>query len=90
MNRFKIHNMKGKIIAAIADWIDENEGDLTASAMPSEHKDEIAELIYAAIEPMIAEKDYQLKELFDHMENEHGLTLLDTELGDIIHIARGK
>ena len=37
-----------KIIQAIADWIEENEGDLTACALPSEHKDEIAELIFAA------------------------------------------
>lgn len=26
--------------------------------------------------------------LFEHMANEHGLTLTDTELGDIIHIVR--
>ena len=33
-------------------------------------------------------KDYPY-ELFDHMANEHGLTLTNTELGDIIHVARG-
>jgi hypothetical protein len=36
------------------------------------------------------EKDYPYPVLFDHMANEHGLTLTNTELGDIIHIAREK
>ena len=36
------------------------------------------------------EKDYPYSELFDHMLNEHGLALTNPELGDIIHIARGK
>ena len=36
------------------------------------------------------EKNYPYFELFAHMANEHGLALTNTELGDIIHIARGK
>jgi hypothetical protein len=42
------------------------------------------------VSEVVGEKDYPYSELFDHMANEHGLTLTDTELGDIIHIARGK
>ena len=36
------------------------------------------------------EKDYPYSKLFAHMANEHELTFTNTELGDIIHIARGK
>lgn len=56
--------------------------------------DEIAEKLAAAIAPHLEyvtgaqEQDYPYSELFDHMANEHGLTLTDTELGDIIHVAR--
>ena len=39
---------------------------------------------------VVGEKDYPYSKLFDHMSNEHGLALTNTELGDIIHIARGK
>jgi hypothetical protein len=42
------------------------------------------------VSEVVGEKDYPYTELFDHMSNEHGLTLTNTELGDIIHIARGK
>jgi hypothetical protein len=38
---------------------------------------------------IVGEKDFPYAELFDHMANEHGLTLTNTDLGDIIHIARG-
>ena len=51
---------------------------------------EVAAEIAAAIAPHLEEPDFPLSKLFDHMSNEHGLTLLDTELGDIIHIARCK
>ena len=53
-------------------------------------KNEIAASIAAAIASHMEEPDFPLSKLFDHMSNEHGLTLLDTELGDIIHIARCK
>lgn len=39
---------------------------------------------------LVEPKDFPYSELFDHMANEHGLTLTNTELGDIIHIARGE
>jgi hypothetical protein len=51
---------------------------------------EVATEIAAAIAPHLEEPDFPFSKLFDHMSNEHGLTLLDTELDDIIHIARGK
>ena len=51
---------------------------------------EVAAEIAAAIAPHLEEPDFPFSKLFDHMSNEHGLTLLDTELDDIIHIARGK
>ena len=80
--------MQEKIIQAIAAIIDENlnhahigyEIDCTS----------IAASIAAAIAPHLEEPDFPFSKLFDHMSNEHGLTLLDGELGDIIHIARGK
>lgn len=50
----------------------------------------IAAEISAAIAPLVAEKDLPLSELFTHMSEQHDLTLTDTELGDIIHVARGK
>ena len=49
-----------------------------------------AKQIAAAIAPLVEEKDLPYTELFDHMANEHGLTLTNTELGDIIHVARGE
>ena len=42
------------------------------------------------VSEVVGEKNYPYTELFNHMANEHGLTLTNTELGDIIHIARGK
>lgn len=51
---------------------------------------EIAAEIAGKLLAVVGEKDYPYDELFDHMANEHGLTLTNTELGDIIHIARGK
>lgn len=44
--------------------------------------------VEAGFSPVPEPKDYPYTELFDHMANEHGLTLTNTELGDIIHIAR--
>ena len=56
---------------------------------------EIAEKLAAAIAPHMESgagttepKDYPYSELFDHMANEHGLTLTNTELGDIIHVVK--
>jgi hypothetical protein len=42
------------------------------------------------VSEVVGEKNYPYTELFDHMSNEHGLALTNPELGDIIHIARGK
>jgi hypothetical protein len=51
-------------------------------------KQEAAE-ITGKLLPIVGEKDFPYTELFDHMAEQHGLTLTNTELGDIIHIARG-
>lgn len=94
-----------KIIAAIAAYLEEetapspredrlavefggviNRGHFTHAGFCQEIATEIA----AAIAPLVEEPDFPLSKLFDHMLSEHGLTLLDTELDDIIHIARGK
>lgn len=92
-----------KIIAAIAAYLEEetapspredrlavefggviNRGHFTHAGFCQEIATEIA----AAIAPLVEAKDYPYPELFDHMANEHGLTLTNTELGDIIHVAR--
>ncbi len=52
-------------------------------------KNEIAAEIAEKLLPIVSEKDFPYGELFDHIANEHGLTLNDTDLSDIIHIARG-
>lgn len=98
--------MQEKIIASIAAYLERetkvtgfrndrhrvefggsiNHGHFTHAGFCQEIATEIA----AAIAPLVEAKDYPHSELFDHMANEHGLTLLDTELDDIIHIARGK
>ena len=51
---------------------------------------ELTNEIAAAIAPLVEPKDYPYNELFDHMANEHGLTLTNTELGDIIHVVKSK
>lgn len=94
-----------KIIQAIAEYLERKtiqvwtpSGEKMAFVKPTEYSEfserkfcqEIAEEIAAAIAPHMEEPDFPLSKLFDHMSNEHGLTLLDTELGDIIHIARCK
>jgi len=78
-----------KIIQAIADVINKKGTDDFGMLPWCKPSDLIAELA-AAIAPHLEEPDFPLSKLFDHMSNEHGLTLLDTELGDIIHIARCK
>ena len=81
--------MQDKIIAAIAEKIKnlpiDDEGRYSTW-----FPDDLATEIAAAVAPMVEVKDYPYNELFDHMVNEHGLTLTNTELGDIIHIARCK
>jgi hypothetical protein len=49
---------------------------------------EIAAEIEKKISHIVYPKDFPYDKLFDHMAAEHGLTLTNTELGDIIHIAR--
>lgn len=98
--------MQDKIIAAIAAYLEKetkvtgfrnnrhrvefggsiNHGHFTHAGFCQE----IATEIYTAIAPLATEKDLQLSELFTHMSEQHNLTLTDTELGDIIHVARGK
>ena len=92
--------MQDKIIAAISAYLEKETviatklvgGETTRHFMsnPAKLCQEIAAEIAAAIAPLVEEPDFPLSKLFDHMLSEHGLTLLDTELDDIIHIARGK
>lgn len=84
--------MQDKIIAAITAYLDkvttkDSNGFLTEFTWGHTSKIHATE-IAAAIAPMVEAKDYPYNELFNHMANEHGLTLTNTELGDIIHIAR--
>lgn len=91
------------IVNAIAAYLEKNtehiwhsQGERMAFSEPCEYPvfseqsflqaraAEIATAIAALVEP----KDFPYTELFDHMANEHGLTLTNTELGDIIHVAR--
>ena len=90
--------MQDKIIAAISAYLEKETviatklvgGETTRHFMsnPAKLCQEIAAEIAAAIAPLAEAKDYPYPELFDHMANEHGLTLTNTELGDIIHVAR--
>ena len=68
----------------------ENEDGFSFGTDLSEVAAEIAAAIAPHLEAGAEPKDYPYSELFDHMANEHGLTLTNTELGDIIHIARGE
>jgi hypothetical protein len=90
--------MKNKIIKAIAEYLeqktiwvfnyDDSLREIYAN-WPCEQS-VIAKEIADAISPHMEESDFPFSKLFDHMSNEHGLTLTNTELGDIINIARGK
>lgn len=92
--------MKDKIIAAIAEQLDKLtvfsddfrkirfEKKLGARTGKDEYCQEVASEIAEKLLPIVGEKDFPYDELFDHMANEHGLTLIQGELGDIIHIAR--
>ena len=64
-----------------------NPGHFTHAGFCKEFATEIAAAI-ALLVPVIEPKDYPFSELFNHMESEHGIILTDTELGDIIYIAR--
>lgn len=99
-------DQQARIAAAIAAYLEENtflnDSDIYAPEITfgivkeyptpthTECCKELADQIAAAIAPHLEEPDFPFSKLFDHMSNEHGLTLLDTELDDIIHIARGK
>jgi hypothetical protein len=99
------NDMKDKLIKIIAEYLETetivagvpgekvvefggvlNQGHFTHGGFCQEVAAEIAEKLL----PIVGEKDLPYDELFDHMANEHGLTLIQGELGDIIHIARGK
>jgi hypothetical protein len=81
--------MKDQIIAIIKEIFSElpiNDNGQTCTYFP----DEVAVKIAENLLPIVGEKDFPYSKLFDHMANEHGLTLIQGQLGDIIHIARGK
>jgi len=61
-----------------------NQGHFTHSGFCKEVAKEIA----AAIAPHLKPSDYPYNKLSDHRASENGLTFINTELGDIIHIAR--
>jgi len=79
-----------KIIQAIVAYLEREI--LLGCAKDTCASEYIAKQIYeAAIAPhleSVKPKDFPYTELFDHMANEHGLTLTNTELGDIVRIAR--
>lgn len=79
--------MKDELIKVIAEYL---EQEILLGKEVSTATIHIATQITEKILPIVGEKDYPYNELFNHMANEHNLTLTDTELGDIIHIARGK
>jgi hypothetical protein len=62
-----------------------NQGHFTHAGFCQEVAAEIAKKLL----PIVGEKDLPYDELFDHMANVYGLMLIQGELGDIIHIARG-
>ena len=78
--------MKDELIKVIAEYL---EQEILLGKEVSNATIHIATQITEKILPIVGEKDYPYNELFNHMANEHNLTLTDTELGDIIHIARG-
>jgi hypothetical protein len=90
--------MKDQIIKVIAEYLNKTEvpkekWDGTVGFFPAEWPlpmSVIAAEIAEKLLPIVGEKDYPYTNLFDYMAIEHGLALTDTELGDIIHIARGK
>lgn len=95
-----------KIAQAIAAYLEKNtehiwhsQGERMAFNKPCEYPvfseqsflQAIAAELAAAIAPHLeAGADFPYDKLFDHMANEHGLTLTNTELGDIIHVARSE
>jgi hypothetical protein len=91
--------MKDELIKVIAEYLEENTVAVQdATIWHLQFKKEIDKMFLSKIAAEIAEKllqivgekDLPYNELFDHMSNEHGLTLIQGQLGDIIHIARGK
>ena len=80
-----------KIIQAIADVINKKGTDdfgMLPWCKPSDLIAELAASIAPHLEAGAEPKDYPYDKLFNHMSEEHGLILTNTELGDIIHIAR--
>lgn len=90
--------MKDQIVKIIAEYLEENTVSVKdATIWHLQFKEEIDKMFLSKIAaeiaenllPIVGEKDLPYDKLFDHMSNEHGLTLIQGELGDIIHIARG-
>ena len=65
-----------------------NQGHFTHAGFCKEVAREIASAIAPPLEAGAEPKDYPYSKLFSHMMAEHDLVLTDTELGDIIYIAR--
>jgi hypothetical protein len=95
--------MKDEIVKVIAEYLDEKtefradfvDGKKTSqvyfknAVCSTDFLEAIAADIAEKVLAVVSEKDFPYGELFDHIANEHGLTLNDTDLSDIIHIARG-
>ena len=83
-----------KIIKAIQRHLKLNAEIIAASVKHGNTLSPAAAIFHNCIAPHLeagAEpKDYPYTELFDHMANEHGLTLTNTELGDIIHVVKAE
>lgn len=80
--------MKDELIKIIAEYLERNTLISCVSGDECRYEFAASEIAEKLL-PIVGEKDLPYDELFDHMANEHGLTLIQGELGDIIHIARG-
>jgi len=79
--------MKDELIKIIAEYLERNTLISCVSGDECRYEFAASEIAEKLL-PIVGEKDFPYDELFDHMANEHGLTLIQGELGDIIHIAR--
>jgi hypothetical protein len=81
--------MKEELIKVIAEYL-ENNAEIIAASVKHGNSISPAAAIADKFLPIVGEKYLPLDELSGHMYYKHGLILDDGQLGDIIHIARGK